>query len=114
MANEFAAADLCVLATRTRFGRNPYGEGFGLVLIEAQVAGTPVVAPAYGGSNDAFIEGVTGVAPADESAGALAKTLGQLLGDRSRLAQMGKCAAEWSREFFAPERYAPLAVAKLL
>lgn len=114
LAREFATADLCVLATRTRLGRRAYGEGFGLVLIEAQVAGTPVVAPAYGGSHDAFIDGVTGVAPADESAISLARTLDPLLRDRERLAQMGKCAAEWARESFSPERYAPLAVAKLL
>jgi phosphatidylinositol alpha-1,6-mannosyltransferase len=114
MANELAAADLCVLATRTRCGRNPYGEGFGLVLIEAQVAGTPVVAPAHGGSHDAFIDGVTGVAPADESATSLARILDQLLRDPPRLAQMGKYAAEWSRESFSPALYAPLAVAKLL
>jgi hypothetical protein len=34
MADEFAAANLCILATRTRCCRNPYGEGFGLILIE--------------------------------------------------------------------------------
>jgi phosphatidyl-myo-inositol dimannoside synthase len=45
-ARELAAADLFVLATRTRRGRHPSGEGFGLVLLESQVAGTPVVGPA--------------------------------------------------------------------
>jgi len=114
LADELAAADLCVLATRTRFGRRPYGEGFGLVLIEAQVAGTPVVAPAHGGSHEAFVDGVTGVVPADESAGSLRRTLDRLLRDRPQLAQMSICAAEWARGTFAPERYAPLAVARLL
>jgi phosphatidyl-myo-inositol dimannoside synthase len=114
LAAELAAADLFVLATRTRFGASAYGEGFGLVLLEAQVAGTPVVAPAYGGSHDAFVEGVTGVAPADESAGSLARALKPLLEDPQRLAHMGKCAAEWAREKFAPDRYAALALARLL
>ena len=38
LAAQFAASDLFVLATRTRAGRRPCGEGFGLVLLEAQVA----------------------------------------------------------------------------
>ena len=48
LADELAAADIFVLATRTRSGRNAYGESFGLVLLEAQVAGTVVVGPAFG------------------------------------------------------------------
>jgi glycosyltransferase involved in cell wall biosynthesis len=112
LASELAAADLFVLATRTRAGRQASGEGFGLVLLEAQVAGTPVVGPAYGGSPDAYIDGVTGVAPLDESAEALTKTLDGLLSEPQRIEQMGKRAAEWARECFAPERYAQLAVTK--
>ena len=114
LAGQLAAADLFVLATRTRPGRNASGEGFGLVLLEAQVAGTPVVGPAYGGSHDAYIDQVTGVAPTDESERALAGTLDDLLQCPARLSQMGKRAAEWASESFAPERYAPLAVARLL
>ena len=114
LARELAAADLLVLATRTRTGRRACGEGFGLVLLEAQLAGIPVVAPAHGGSHDAFVNEVTGLAPADESTEALAKVLAELLGDPSRLAQMGKRAGEWAREAFAPERYSSLAVTRLM
>lgn len=114
LAEQLAAADLFVLATRTKFGRRPSGEGFGLVLLEAQVAGTPVVAPAYGGSHDTFVDGVTGLAPVDESAEALTVVLEELLGDRERLARMGKRAAEWARESFDPECYASRVVAKVL
>jgi glycosyltransferase involved in cell wall biosynthesis len=114
LADQLAGADLFVLATRTRFGRRPSGEGFGLVLLEAQVAGTPVVAPAYGGSHDTFVDGVTGVAPVDESAEALTGVLEELLRDREHVAQMGKRAAEWARESFDPDCYASRVVAKLL
>ena len=114
LASELAAADLFVLATQTRGGRRAVGEGFGLVLLEAQVAGTPVIAPAYGGSHDAYVEGVTGVAPSDESADALTRVLDGLLKDPGRLALMGKYAAQWTRQAFAPERYAQLAVRRLL
>jgi len=114
LACELAAADLFVLATQTRGGRHAVGEGFGLVLLEAQAAGTPVVAPAYGGSREAYIEGITGVAPADESAEALTRTLQDLLKDPARLAWMGRQAVQWTRQAFAPERYAQLAVSRLL
>ena len=114
LARELAAADLFVLATQTRSGRGAVGEGFGLVLLEAQAAGTPVIAPAYGGSREAYIEGVTGVAPADESAEALTRTLHDLLKDPARLAWMGGHAAQWTQQAFAPERYAQLAVRRLL
>ena len=114
LARELAAADLFVLATETMSGRRAVGEGFGLVLLEAQAAGTPVIAPAYGGSHEAYVEGVTGVAPADESAEALTRTLHDLLKDPARLAWMGRRASRWTSVAFAPERYAQIAVRRLL
>jgi phosphatidyl-myo-inositol dimannoside synthase len=114
LAAEFAAADLFVLATRTKPGRRASGEGFGLVLLEAQVAGTPVVGPAYGGAHDAYLDGVTGVAPVDESAAALARTLAELLSDPRRLGHMGRRAAEWAQECCNSEIYPSRAVSRLL
>jgi phosphatidyl-myo-inositol dimannoside synthase len=114
LASHFASADLFVLATRTRTGRNPSGEGFGMVLLEAQIAGTPVVGPAYGGSHDAYIDGVTGTTPVDESAGSLSRILDELLSDREKLAWMGNNAADWARETFAPENYAPRVAERLV
>jgi phosphatidyl-myo-inositol dimannoside synthase len=114
LARQLAAADVFVLATRTSPGRHASGEGFGLVLLEAQVAGTAVIAPAHGGSSDAYLEGVTGVAPVNETAGALARVLGELLGNPAQLASMGERAADWARESFAPERYAQLVARRLL
>ncbi len=114
LARELAAADLFVLATQTRGGRRAVGEGFGLVLLEAQVAGTPVIAPAHGGSRETYVDGVTGVAPVDESAEALARTLHDLLKDPAGLAEMGGLAARWARQAFAPECYAQLVVSRLL
>lgn len=114
LAMQLASAHIFVLATRTRVGRSPSGEGFGLALLEAQVAGTPVVAPAFGGSHDAYLDGVTGLAPQDESSEALAITLRNLLIRPEQLAEMSRQAAHWAQEVFAPERYAQLAVRRLL
>jgi glycosyltransferase involved in cell wall biosynthesis len=114
LAAQFARSDLFVLATRTRLGRRPCGEGFGLVLLEAQVAGTAVVGPAHGGSPDAYLEGVTGTTPTDESAASLAELLGELARRPARLAAMGRQGAAWARERFAPDRYAALALDRLL
>jgi len=114
LARELAAADLLVLGTRMASGRCSSGEGFGLALLEAQIAGTPVVAPAFGGSRDAYVEGMTGLAPADESTEALAAVLSQMIADRSRLAAMGRTAANWARAAFDPEIYARRAVSSLL
>jgi phosphatidylinositol alpha-1,6-mannosyltransferase len=114
LAQQLATADVFVLATRTNGGRHSAGEGFGLVLLEAQVAGTAVIAPAHGGSSDAYVEGVTGVAPTNETAEALGRVLDELLRNPARVAWMGKCAADWAREAFAPERYAELVARRLL
>jgi phosphatidylinositol alpha-1,6-mannosyltransferase len=114
LAQQLADADLFVLATRARCGRRPSGEGFGLVLLEAQVAGTPVVAPCFGGARDAFVDSVTGLAPVDDTTDALAAVLDELLRDRARLEQMGKHAAEWARGYSLPRQYAVRAVASLL
>ena len=59
-----------------------------------------MIAPAYGGSHEAYIEEATGVAPADESAEALTRTLDDLLEDPARLAWMGRHVVQWTRQAF--------------
>ena len=72
------------------------------------------IAPAYGGSHEAYVEGITGMAPTDESVEALIRILQELLKDPGRLVWMGSRAAEWARQAYDPERYAHLAVRRLL
>jgi phosphatidyl-myo-inositol dimannoside synthase len=114
LALQFASADLFVLATRMRRGQGASGEGFGMVLLEAQIAGTPVVGPAFGGSHEAFLRQITGDAPVDETAQALSTVLDRLLKDPATLEQMGRQAAQWSRQCFAPDTYASRVVSALL
>ena len=56
-------------------------EAFGNVLIEAQAAGVPVVAPAVGGVAETMNDGVTGRVVADRCAAALAAALLEVLSD---------------------------------
>lgn len=114
LADRYATADIFVLATRTRTGPKPSGEGLGLSLVEAQLAGTVVIAPAHGGSRDAFYDGLTGLAPKDESAAALADRLRSLLSDAGRRTQMSRAAADWSRTAFDPARRSAALVDALL
>lgn len=114
LAAELASSDLFVLATRTRSGRVPCGEGFGLVLLEAQLAGTAVVGPAHGGSPDAYLDGITGATPRDEGVPALATVIAALLSDQDWLAEMGRQGAALARRRFDPGRYAALVVDRLL
>jgi glycosyltransferase involved in cell wall biosynthesis len=114
LAERLGRADLFVLATRTRSGSRASGEGFGLALLEAQLAGTPVIAPAYGGSHDAFQHGLTGLAPADESPQALRAAMATMLRDDRLRARMARDAAAWSRTRFDPAHYADHLVRTLL
>ena len=89
----YAAADLFVLASR----EDPVTgdvEGFGLVLLEAQAAGTAVIAAASGGMPDALRPGVTGLLVAPDDPDALACAINELLADRERLASMRAAARQ--------------------
>ncbi len=114
LAERLGRADLFVLATRTRSGPRASGEGFGLVLLEAQLAGTPVIAPAYGGSHDAFQHGLTGLSPVDESSQALRSAIATLLQDDRMRARMASAATTWARIRFDPGHYADHLIRTLL
>ena len=102
----FREVDLFVLATRSRYREGVRGEGLGLVLVEASLAGLPIVAPAYGGSADAFIEGLTGLKPSDESAEALGLTIAWAFDHPEETTKMAAGARVWASAAFGPEGHA--------
>ncbi len=108
LARLYADADLTVLCTRTRTTPPYCGEGFGLVLLEAQLTGCPVVGPASGGSREAYLPGVSGWAPADESVPALAGVLSDALARPHVLAAAGEAGRDWACRASDPARYAAL------
>jgi len=102
----YGDADLFILATRTRFDRRaPSGEGFGIVLTEAALASLPVIAPAFGGSSDAFIDGVTGLRPLDESWRGLSEVLDWSVAHRSALQELGRNGRLRAQARFDPAAY---------
>jgi phosphatidylinositol alpha-1,6-mannosyltransferase len=98
-----AALHLCdvfVMPNRTHRGKD--WEGFGIVFLEAALAGRPVVGGRSGGAADAIGEGVTGLLVDPENASAVTRAVEQLLNDpglRDRFGREGACRA---RSQFSP------------
>jgi phosphatidylinositol alpha-mannosyltransferase len=67
---------------------NTHGESFGIVLVEAMAAGTPVVASDLEAFRRVLRDGEAGVLVPVRDAGALAAALGDLLQDRARRDQL--------------------------
>ncbi len=76
----FRAADITVVPS--------YSESFGLVAVESQACGTPVVASAVGGLRTAVDHDVSGVLIDGHSVSAYAHTLASLLRNPERLANL--------------------------
>jgi phosphatidylinositol alpha-1,6-mannosyltransferase len=76
-------------------------EGFGITLIEAGAAGKAVVAGNVGGTQDAVVDGVTGLLVEPTRAEAIAEAVVALLSDPRRAAQMGKAGQQRARGEFA-------------
>ncbi len=74
-------------------------EGIPGVLIEAQMAGCPVVAPLIGGVRDVIEDGVTGTITAHADAVEIAHGVVELLGDSQRRARMADAARRRASRF---------------
>lgn len=103
LVNCYQNCDVFVLPNRDFHGDF---EGFGMVLVEAQSCGKPVVAGNSGGTAETMEEPHTGIRVDCDSPGPLAATLISLLQDDSWRAQMGKCAREWAIKSFAWDQLA--------
>jgi D-inositol-3-phosphate glycosyltransferase len=91
LAGWYAAADLVAVPS--------YSESFGLVAVEAQACGTPVVAAGVGGLRTAVADGVSGVLVDDHDPGHWAKVIGDLLDDRAGRARLSAGAIAHAARF---------------
>lgn len=75
-------------------------EGFGMVLLEAQACGRPVLAGASGGTAETLRPGETGVVVPCDRADEPAAALAELLGDAEKRRVMGAAGRAWVRATF--------------
>jgi len=91
LADLYRAADLVAVPS--------HNESFGLVALEAQACGTPVVAAAVGGLVAAVRDGTSGVLVEGHDPADWARVLGDLLAAPARRAALGRGAVEHAQQF---------------
>jgi D-inositol-3-phosphate glycosyltransferase len=91
LAEWYAASDVVVVPSRS--------ESFGLVALEAQACGVPVVASDVGGLQDAVGHGIGGLRVPPGDSEALASALDLALFDPACNEGLRRGAIEWSRDF---------------
>jgi phosphatidylinositol alpha-1,6-mannosyltransferase len=103
MPHLYGCADVFAMACRNRwFGLEQ--EGFGIVFLEAAAAGVPQLAGESGGSDEAVVDGETGLVVRDPRDPAeVARGLGALLDDAERRCQMGAAARRRAETEFSYE-----------
>jgi D-inositol-3-phosphate glycosyltransferase len=91
LADWYRAADLVAVPS--------YSESFGLVAVEAQACGTPVVAAGVGGLTTAVRDGETGLLVSDHQPGTWARSLAAILDAPGRRAAMSAAGVRNARAF---------------
>lgn len=103
LAEEYRRSDLFVMPSRMEPApeRSFHGEGFGIVYIEAQSTGRPVVASSHGGAPETLQEGVTGLTTDPHSPRAIADACVRILSLPDRGRAMGSAGRAFVARTFA-------------
>ena len=91
LADWYRASDLVCMPS--------YSESFGLVALEAQACGTPVIATAVGGLRTAVADGISGILVDGHDPVAWSAVMAKLLMDRERRELLSKGALAHSANF---------------
>ena len=95
--------ELRTLYARARAVLVPSEEEFGLVSLEAQAAGTPVIAYDAGGARETVVDGVTGIRFAPQTVAGLASGIGRFLAQRWDRDAIQANAARFGQDRFERE-----------
>jgi phosphatidylinositol alpha-1,6-mannosyltransferase len=104
LADFYNLCDVFVMANQEE--ENGDIEGFGMVFLEANSSGKPVIAGRSGGTADSVIDGVTGYRVDPRDIEELATTLRRLLQNPDLCARMGEAGLRRAREEFSWEERA--------
>lgn len=98
----YAASSIFVMVSR-EMERRVEVEGFGIVFLEANACGKPVIGGNSGGISDAIIDGQTGLIVDPLDVGAISNAILRLLLDKEYAAYLGRMGIERVRENFSWE-----------
>ena len=87
----YSLADVCAVPS--------YSESFGLVALEAEACGTPVVASRIGGLRQLVLDGITGITVPSHEPMAWADALRRVIDDRDARAVMGPSGRRLARSY---------------
>lgn len=115
LASAHAALDVFAMPCRTRLAGLDV-EGLGIVYLEAQAVGVPVIAGRSGGAPEAVVDGVSGLVVDGANDDEVVEAVVALLDDPARRASMGAAGranvlAKWSWEVIAQRFRGVLAAA---
>jgi glycosyltransferase involved in cell wall biosynthesis len=105
LAELYGSAAVFALPARTSVGWRPHGEGFGLVFLEAQAAGLPIVAGAGGPASEVVEDGVTGILVDPTSPEAVANAVAGLLLEAEKARAMGHAGRVRATERYSYQRF---------
>jgi glycosyltransferase involved in cell wall biosynthesis len=98
----YLACDVFILSARTVIDdRDPKGEGFGIVYLEAMTFGKPVIAPNYGAPAGIIQHGQHGLLVDPEDTEAIAASLADLLTHPDTATHMGQAGSDWVKQNYS-------------